>query len=281
MLLDESLARATYAQLREVLPLLSEGSYWRRRAELLYETIFGDQSRALSLARQTLADYPHPSLAQANLNTRHDVSYILSRLGHFALARPVLLENHRFMLAHHVLSEAIYALLLLVNNALCAGDLSEAADWLEQAENSTSINGLPSQRRSGLYSAKANMALYAGRFEEAEALVDQLCDHFPIVQMPRFAAVVSSLRVRIQTARGDVATVAALVNELQRAYERGGHLGDQDHVVEALWCAAHSAGRSIDASNLLYEYLSSRRRERTAPEASLRLTTAAKKKKKK
>ncbi len=274
-LLDESLAIGTYAQLRKVFPLLSEGNYWRRRAELLYETVFGDQTRALALARQMLADFPQPSLTEANVIARHDVSYALYRLGHFELARPVLLAHHRYMLEHHVLSEALYALLLLMSSAISTGDLSEAADWLQQAEHSLSITGLPTQRRAGIYSVKATLALYASRFDEAERLVNEVCDNFPIVQTPRFGAIASSLKLRIKAARGDSATLTVLVAELQQTYERSGHLGDQDHVVEALWCAANSAGHANDASKLLIEYLSSRRREQTPPDASLRLTTAS------
>src|SRR5256885_16003490 len=72
-LLDESLATHAHAHLREVLSLLSEGSYLRRRAEWLYEVVFGDQALALGLVLQMLSDYPQPSLR--NLNARHDVSY--------------------------------------------------------------------------------------------------------------------------------------------------------------------------------------------------------------
>jgi hypothetical protein len=212
-------------------------------------------------------------LAEADLNARHDVSYSLSRLGYFELARPVLLANYRYMLAHHVLSEAFYALLLLMSNAICTGALLEAADWLQQAENSLPIAGLPTQRRAGMYSTKANLAIYAGRYDEAEALVNELCDLFPIVQTPRFGAITSSLKVRIEVARGRCAAVTALVAQLQNAYDRGGHLGGQDHLVEALWCAAYSAGNSAAASELLAGYLTSRRRELTSPDASLRLVT--------
>jgi hypothetical protein len=62
---------------------------------------------------------------------------------------------------------------------------------------------------------------------------------------------------------------------LQRTYQRAGHLGGHDHLVEALWCAAHGSGNPADASKLLSEYLSSRRRELTQPEASLRSVTAS------
>jgi ATP/maltotriose-dependent transcriptional regulator MalT len=213
-------------------------------------------------------------LAEANLNAQHDVSYALSRLGHFELVRPVLLANYQYMLAHHVLSEAVYALLLLVGCAICTGDLSEAADWLQEAENSFAIAGVPTQRKAGVYSAKANLALYAGRLDEAEAIVNEMCDRYRIVQTPRFGAIALSLKVLIKTSRGDAAAVAALAPELHRAYERAGHLGGQDHLVEALWSAAHCAGHPADASKLLIEYLCSRRRELTPPEAPLRSATA-------
>ena len=274
-LLDESLARNTYVHVREVLPLLADGSYLRRRAELFYETIFGDQSRAFALVRRTLGEYPLPSLVEANLKARHDASYALHRLGHFELARPVLLANYHYMLAHHVLSEAVYSLTILLANAISLGNYLEAADWLHQAENTVSIAAYAAQRKAGIYSAKANLALSAGRLDEAEAIVAEMCDRYHIVRTPRYGAVAASFSLRIMVARGDATGVAPLVAELQHAYDCGGHLGSQDHIVEALWCAAHATGQVTDASKLLAEYLSLRRREHGPPEASLRSVTAS------
>jgi hypothetical protein len=179
------------------------------------------------------------------------------------------------MLAHHVFSEAAYSLTLLLANAISLGDYPEAFDWLQQAENAFSIAGLATQRRAGIYSAKANLALSAGRLDEADAIVSEMCGRYPIVQTPRFGAVATSLALRIKVARGDVAAIAPLVAELQHAYDYGGHLGSQDHIVEALWCAAHATGHANDASTLLTDYLSLRRREHGPPEASLRSVTAS------
>jgi hypothetical protein len=275
MSLDESLARSTYTQLREVLPLLSDASTLRRRAELIHETVFGDQDRALELVRQILNDFPEPTLEEDSLSARRDAGYALSRLGRFECARPVLLANYQFMLAHHVLGEAAYALALLGDNAICVGNVAEAVDWIQRADNCHSLTGVATKRRAGVLSAKASLAIDGGRIDEAEAIVDELWDRYPVVRTPRLGAVAMSLRMRIKLARGDSAAVAALAVELQRSYERGSHLGGQDHVVEALWCAAHSIGNGAYATKLLAEYLNSRRREKTPPEASLRTTTAS------
>jgi DNA-binding SARP family transcriptional activator len=274
-LLDESLARSTYNHLGEVLPRISEASALRRRAELIYETLFGDQVRALAIVRELLSDYPQPSLVDDSLTARHDASYSLSRLSHFELLRPVALTNYRFMLAHHVTSEALFALVLLVDSAVCTGDLPEAASWLQEAERSLSIARVPTQRKVGLYPAQATLALSAGKLDEAEAIVSDAWNHYPIVRAPRYAAVASAIKLRIKMARGDDIAVSALVPDLQHAYERGGHLGNQDLIVEALWCATYGAGKQAVASKLLTDYLTSRRRELTPPEVSLRLATAA------
>jgi DNA-binding SARP family transcriptional activator len=276
LLLDEARARSTYSLLHGVLRLVPQESDLRRRAELVYETAFGSQRRALDVVQEILSEYPEPSLSQSSLRARHDVGYALSRLGHFSVAKPVLLANYRFMLAHHVLSEAFYSALLLADNALFAGDLNEAADWLANAESDTAVSELRKQQRAaGLYSTKANLALVTNALDEADALVSELCDRYPIVRTPRFGGIVAALKIRIKAARGHSLVLDPLVSELRDAYCRGGHLGGQDHIVEALWQVARSASDSSGASRLLTEYLGFRRRELTPPDSSLRTSTAA------
>jgi len=63
LLLDEARARSTYNMLRGVLPLVPEQSDLRRRAELVYETVFGSQIRALDVVQEILNEYPEPTLS--------------------------------------------------------------------------------------------------------------------------------------------------------------------------------------------------------------------------
>jgi DNA-binding SARP family transcriptional activator len=276
LLLDEELARSSYQQLRGVLPLLPARSDLGRRAEIIYETVFGDQARALDVVGEVLRDYPQPDLAQSSLSARHEASYALSRLGHFALAKPVLLANYHFMFAHHVLTEAVYALMLLADNAMCTGDLPQAAVWLEKAEGSLSVDDLRTDgRAAGIYSTKASLALLTGRLDEADALVNAMCERYPIVGTPRFGSIAAALKVRIKAARGMALASDPLAGELRDAYSRGAHLGGQDHIVEALWHVFRSSGDIEGASQLLSDYLSRHRREVTPTEAPLRLGTAA------
>ena len=65
------------------------------------------------------------------------------------------------------------------------------------------------------------------------------------------------------------------VASLQDLYLKGCKLGGQDTVVEALWCARVLAGNGDGASELLLDYLTHHRRERSQPDWSLRHTTAA------
>jgi hypothetical protein len=63
------------------------------------------------------------------------------------------------------------------------------------------------------------------------------------------------------------------IEELAGAYHRGCILGRQDTIVEALWLAYNSRGEGARASALLRDYLSSKRREVSMPEWSLRRST--------
>jgi hypothetical protein len=275
LLLDGPLAQSASFILRSVPLTTPEHIALRRRAALVYETVFGDLDRAHEIVSTLLLDFPDPALAQSTIMARHDVGYSLSRMGHYDRAKPILVANYRFMLTHHVSSEAVYSLLLLAENALSQGALSEAEDWLIDAERMIATDESRTHASLvGLYSARASLALMTGRLADAERLIAEVRDRQPIVRTPRFFGLSSALTIRILAARGVSLTSHPLVEELRDLYARAGHLGGQDSIVEALWLAERAVGEADRATLLLEEYLFSRRREMTRPEWSLCSATA-------
>ena len=267
MNLDASLAELTLTQLRPVLLSLPPEEPLRLRAELIYETVFGDQQRACDLATQLLSSQATPALAQTAVNARRNAAFALSRMGFRNRAYPVLLADYRFMSAHHVASEAAYSLLLLADIALCDGDVAAASNWLREATPLVTTSPLIHSVQAGYYSAAASVALLEGRTADAENLIVNARGRYPAIGL-RYRALDLSLRLRVKAARGCNARSDPDLDELRRLYELGASLGGQDPIVEALWLAGEQ-GRS----GMLSEYLLGRRRELTAPEVSLRQTT--------
>jgi hypothetical protein len=166
--------------------------------------------------------------------------------------------------------------MLLAENALSSGDLTDAARWLNSASIIIAGDRVATQQSEAAYFvAAATLALYEGRLDDAEALLAQSDGRYAVLTTPRLRAVHLSLMLRIQGARGPAAINQAYRSELARLYERSGELGGNDGVVEALWLAEILCGTSTKASELLYHYLRERRRETTTPEWGFRVTTAA------
>lgn len=267
MNLDGCLAELTLNRLKPVLAALSPDEPLRLRAELIYETVFGDQMRAYDLALQLLASQPEPALAQTAVMARRNAAFALLRMGYRAKASTILLADYSYMSSHHVMSEAAYSLLLLADISLCDGNVVHAASWLRDA--TPLIRSTLNHRtvQTGYYSAAASFALLEGRLDDAQALISEARERYPAIGL-RYRAVALSLSLRVRAARGSILQSDPELRELIRLYGLGGHLGGQDPIVEALWLADQQQG-----SNLLGSYLSSRRRELTPPEASLRLST--------
>lgn len=275
MILDSSLAKSTITLLTPVLSELGRDDPLRLRAELIYETVFGDQRRALSLSVALLASHQTPSLTQATVNARRNVAFALSRMGLRSRANPVLTADYRFMAAHHVSSEAAYSALLLADHSLADGCTETASRWIDKA--GTLVNKEPGYQslQASYLTAVASVAVEEGRFEDAESVIAEAYEQFPAEGFQRFRSVVLAIRIKVQLARGLSALSFSDLEELQALYALGGHLGAQDSIVEALWLSEYAQGDAYQASVLLIEYLCERRRELGPPEASLRATTGA------
>ena len=267
MNLDSGLAASTIIHLEPALSHLDVDDPLRLRAELIHATVFGDQMRARVVATRLLTSHPVPALAQAAVGARRNAAFALSRMGLRHIAFPVLLDDYRFMAAHHVTSEATYSLLLLADNLLCDGDIEGARMRLREA--APLVRNLPTHRllQAAYHSAASNVALLEGRLEEAEELVGASRERGAVVGL-RYRAIDLSLKLKIRVARRRIYNEDSESLELRELYERGAHLGGQDTVVEAIWLVEGS-----HESTILRDYLFLRRREITPPEVSLRFST--------
>jgi hypothetical protein len=178
------------------------------------------------------------------------------------------------MLAHHVITEAAYSVLLLADNAVSDGDITSASRWLDEARDLVSHESDGTMVHAAYYSASAAIAILEGRLAHAMHLIDEADSRFPSVALPRYKAFVMAVRVKAELSTKHASRDSNL-SELRRLYALGRCLGGQDFVVEALWAAARAEGRDEDASTLLREYMTRHRRELGPPDASLLATTAS------
>ena len=273
MNLDARLAWTTLELLNPLLDCLSIDEPLRVRAELIHETVFGDQERARGLAAQLVARHPRPLLDRATVSARRNAAFALSRLGLRAIANPILLADFHYMSAHRVTSEAAYNVLLLADHTLADGDVESAAGWLSHATALVADNPHIHSLQASYYSCAACVALARGHFEEAEDLIQHGRKRHPTVGLPRYQAIALAIRIKAQIGMGMTSPAQQDVELLQHLYDLGAPLGAQDPVAESVWICQRLNGKADAASATLTRYLECTRRELGPPEASLRATT--------
>lgn len=275
MCLDEHLATCTLALLIPLLTRAEPSDALKLQAELIYHTVFGDQSQAATIAASVLRQYPRPDLSQAAIGSRRNAGNALSRMGFYDLAQPLLSADYDFMRDHHVTTEALYKVMLLAEACLRKGHLADAHAWLREGNMLLSMEPQARALEPGLYSTAASLAIIEGKLREAEELINDASLHYPAIGSPRFAAIALSLRLKVQLAQGNRSWDRVALEQLKMLYQRGGHLGAQDMIVETLWLAETHDSNPRSASELLYDYVVVRRREKGAVDWTLRTTTAS------
>lgn len=269
--LDASLASSVNILVKPIISSAPLDQFLRQRAELVYATVFGSEARAMELIRELLTQCSEPSLSQSMMHARHYAGFALSRMGHFTQANTLLIANYAFLSDHHIVSESLYCMNLLADNALSCGNWREAEIWVAQAKAAIDGDG-PRRHYStvGYFAAAARLALSQHRLDDAEAMLVEARTRYEVVRAARLSAVDLALRIQIERARGTSLVGDPRVDELRGLFERGARLGGQDGIVEALWVADISTGRREEAVRMLHTYLTSQRRETTPLEWSLR-----------
>ena len=273
ILCDEQLTRTTIAQILLLLDTCGDpATYWRAR--LIIAVSLWNHEDALRIICELATKHPSPRIERSALSARHDMAFALSRLGYVRTGNSVLLANYAFAKEHHLTGDTLYSLLMLAENTLDQGALTHAEHYLQET-NTILESGEPRTHpgEASFCLTAASLALLKGDWQTADGYLARTREVGQVVASSRLHSVLQALDLLVKVARGDWSREDAAYMQLIRSYERGGHLGGQDKVVEALWVAARTSGSTERASALLLDYLRHRRRERSAPQWSLRRTT--------
>ncbi len=246
-----------------------------QQAQLVFQTAFGDQRRALQLATEITERIPSATDDAACRRVRRHTAYALSRLLELDRASSLLLADYHFVSTRGLKFESLFIASLLSDIALSRGELGDAERWFDVMKSMTTQgNSTTTVPVTGYYHAGALLAMLAGRYQEAESLIEVPENEDARMRCARYVASRLALRLRLNVLRGDHIDTE-LVASLRELYDRGRVLGGQDSIVEALWCALLLREGPQRASEFLSEYLRHHRRERGSPEWLLRHRTSA------
>jgi hypothetical protein len=96
----------------------------------------------------------------------------------------------------------------------------------------------------------------------AQQRLESAPTHCPLYTSPRFSREYLVYRLRVAQHQNDAAGSFEDVECLLEWHNRAKHLGRHDDSMEVLWTALWRAGKRIEASTLLRDYLFRARRER-------------------
>ncbi|MEO7456781.1 MAG: AAA family ATPase [Gemmatimonadaceae bacterium] len=274
---DGELAEAVHDQLAAIYSDRALADPHVLRAELVFQTTFGNLAQARAIAVGITQKYPSPSSSDAIINSRHFAAYSLYRMRSSTEAARIAEDNYSFMLSVKLFGEALYSASLRSEIAITEGDFDCASEWLTRAD--TAARGVPPHQlspNSGYHANAGILAMLDGRYEEAERLLLAPQRDYALLASARYRAASIALILRLKRRRGDDTTsLRADIEELRELYVKGRHFGGQDSVVEALWCADRAEGHDSEATAMLRDYLTTHRRENCRAEWFFRTATAS------
>jgi len=274
--LDSDLANVAFSFVRTIASYDPRLASLLEAVELVYHTAFGDQDVAYTLACRLLVAFPQPSRSSEVRRGRNYAAFAFSRIGRAALAKSILEPDFEYLMSHRVYGHALYAASILTSMAISVGDFDDAQMWFRNSL--IAVRGeTPHQLNpnAGFGSNAGILAMRQGRYEEAKECFLEPLRHYSILAGARYRGIMLSYLLRIQQLSTGTNLSPEELGLLRDLYNKGRHLGGQDHIVEALWSAHILDGDSAGASQLLSDYLLLHRRERFLPDWSLRHTTAA------
>jgi tetratricopeptide (TPR) repeat protein len=244
------------------------------RAQLIFHTVFGDNTQAALLVRRLLDAFPEPSLAEPNRNAHSDAAFALLRMGQYAEATSLALRNWEYARGQNHLYAAEYFGTLAAEGFINQGDYESARYMLTELRKPEGQRRLIEEAVTpSRYAGDVFLAMQGGDFARAERLISDGERSNGVLASPRLRGVVLAHRLRIGQLRGDQTILNQTSEELKRLFDQGMDQGAQDALVEALWAEHTRVDNTQAASKLLSDYLLVRR-EIGRPEASLQQTTA-------
>jgi hypothetical protein len=267
--LDDSLATQCWAALRPIARTLGSSHTQALRAKLIFHTVFGTPTVAVSTGRRLLHLHPLTRLDLTSVIARRNALFALGILGEEMTFRPSAAAAIDLMIARKIYTEAVYLSVAMADHLMAVGDFSSALRSLDRASSALSrVAGSAAGVTQGFLSSLSLIAAWNGDYSTASRILSQVQERLHLMVTPRLRALNSAHRLRLAIKRGDGVSDSELA-QLRAHYEIGAHLGRQDTIVESLWLGYRSAGSTRDASELLREYFQARRRETCPADWSL------------
>jgi DNA-binding SARP family transcriptional activator len=266
--LDQGVATQCWDALRPIRRTLGAAHTQALRAKLIFHTVFGAPSVAASTARRILGLHPLASLEFTSVMSRRNALFALAILGEGETFMPGAIAAFDHMIAQKVYTEAVYVSVSLADHLMAAGDFGGALNCLARAGSALSrVAESAAGVTLGYLSSLSLIAFWSGDYDTAARILSHVRERFHLLATPRLRALSSAHKMRLRLTRGEVVDERDF-SQLLDYYDRGARLGRQDTVVETLWLAHRQRDATDCASELLREYLETRRRERCAADWS-------------
>jgi hypothetical protein len=274
LLYDQDLANETWRDVSPLFGLQPALHTLCLRAQLIFHTVFGDVSAAVSIARQLLKSDSASHLHSQSAWSHRNALFALHALGCSEDFHSPAHAIYDHMRARKVYSGTVYVANLIAERFLQEGDLEGAIDWSARAADDVRrVHPTAGGVAHGFYSTLAFIASTFGRWQLAERALTVVGQRLSLIRTPRLGTIDNALWMRLRLLSGGEAPTEDALTCLEKAHHLGRSFGRQDSIVEALWLAYRANGQIERASELLRGYLTSTRRERSVPEWSLRYYT--------
>lgn len=248
-----------------IKPLLSADEVaprTRYEVQVVYNTMCGDLTEAVRLAKERVAFERAGGTAVQLANAMTDLAFVLRLTGPAEEILTVLFEAYeiatskKLAAAARDYAERIAAFLVYTRRF-------GMHEWIARAREPDGETPHPSVAFS-MYSSIARAALLENRVEDAERIISEKFSWDWLRHRRGWTAAALALRIRVQLARRVSASeLAPDIAQLRTLYGCTAALGGQDYEVAALCAGLIYVGSSSDARDLLTDYLSNKRRDLT------------------
>jgi hypothetical protein len=275
LMIDPALARRIFAASHRVLTG-DDGCYLlKRQIGLIFHTIFGERSEALSIADEieelvARRERSWPVfVARRNCSLARQLVGSDRDIGHGELER-----GYHECIDASMTSSALQYASYLASMLIDDGELTGATEWIRKAEALIGIGSIGPNVLEYL-GAQIDLALLAGDESRARAFLQEMHNSTRLCEYVRLRNDILLYTLRVEQICGNTTASPANLTELLRFHSVAKSFGRHDDHMDVLWVALSAAGRTQEASLLLRSYLHEHRRERRSCRHFLRTRTAS------
>lgn len=272
-LLDPQLATEAH-EINVSLPAKSNRAALLQKSSLLiYHTVFGDRTQALREADDLIALVRHSTL----LSERFTVLLNVNLARRHVDAKPFDVSQVEELFSQGVANDvpamALHLASQTASNLLDDGRLVEARNWARLAE---AINASHRFDRLPMdyLCLQSHLAMIDGRSEDARKLIESMPLYSPKCHSGLTNNAVFVWNILFKKLCLQQSATPDELERLRSYHYLAQSYGKHDYHIEALWMALTDSGLHSEAHAVLRDYLTHTRRERRAPNFTLRLRTA-------